>query len=93
MFFCMLYLHVPFIPKHANIMPVFNKAYRVSVDNLKKYRVNIITNFMEKLTSKYQCGFRKRFNAQYTVSSECYINGKDLLIKERFLVSFKDGTQ
>ena len=57
--------NVPFVPKHVSIMPVFNKAYRASVDNLKNYRVSILTHFMEKLISKYQCGFRKGFNAQY----------------------------
>ena len=45
--------NVPFVPKHASIMPVFNKAYRASVDNLKNYRLRILTHFMEKLISKY----------------------------------------
>ena len=34
--------NVPFVPNYASIMPVFNKAYRVSVDNLKNYRVSIM---------------------------------------------------
>ena len=57
--------NVPFVPKHASIMPAFNKAYRASVDNLKNYCESILTHFMEKFISKYQCGFCKGFNAQY----------------------------
>ena len=37
MFFnkCINHGNSPFVLKHANIMPVFNKGYRGSVDNLK----------------------------------------------------------
>ena len=49
--------NVPFVPKYASIMPLFNKDHRGSVDNLK--------NLMEQFISKYQCGFRKGFSAQH----------------------------
>ena len=49
--------NVPFVPKHASIMPLFNKDHRGSVDNLE--------NLMEQFISKYQCGFRKGFSAQH----------------------------
>ena len=57
--------NVPFVPKHASIMPLFNKGHSGSVDNLKNYCVSILTLFMEQFISKYQCGFRKGFNAQH----------------------------
>ena len=57
--------NVPFVQKNASIMPVFNKAYRTSVDNFKNYHVIIITLFIEELISKYQCGSRIGFSAQY----------------------------
>ena len=57
--------NVLFVPKHASIMPLFNKGHRGSVDNLKNYCVGMLTLFMEQFISKYQCGFRKGFNAQH----------------------------
>ena len=57
----------PFVPKHASTMPVFNEAYRDSVDNVKNFRVSILTHFMEKPISKYQCGFCKGFNAKFYI--------------------------
>ena len=57
--------NVPFVPKHASIMPLFNKGHRGSVYNLNNYRVSILALFMEQFISKYQIRFRKGFNAQH----------------------------
>ena len=62
---CIHHGNVPFVPKHASIMPLFNKGYRGSVENLENYCVRILTLFMEQFIYKYQCGFRKGLNAQH----------------------------
>ena len=55
----------PFVPKHASIMLVLNESCRGSVGNLKNYCVSKYKHFMEQSIPKYQCGFRKGFNAQH----------------------------
>ena len=64
--------------KHADITPVFKKGYGGSKENYRpvsilpvipkifgKLLCNQITPFMDQFLSKYQCGFRKGFNAQH----------------------------
>ena len=46
-------------------MPLFNKGYRGSVDNLKNSCASILTLFMEQIISKHQCGFCDGFNSQH----------------------------
>ena len=68
----------PSVLKHADITPVFKKGYRGSKENYRpvsilpviskifeKLLCNQITPFMDQFLSKYQCGFRKGFNAQH----------------------------
>ena len=70
----------PSILKNANITPVFKKGYRGSKENyhpasilpvifkiFEKLLCKQITIFMDPLLSKYQCGFRKGYNAQHSV--------------------------
>ena len=80
--------NVPFLPKHVSIMPVCNKAYRTSVDNLKNYRETILTHFMEKLISKCQCGFRKGS----TILSPRNVTEIEKICRSKngFLVCFKE---
>ena len=49
--------NLPFVPKHASIMLVFNESCRGSVDNLKNSCVSKYKHFMEQFIPKYQCGF------------------------------------
>ena len=68
----------PSLLKHADITPVFKKGYRGSKENYQAVSIlsviskifqkllhNQITPFMNQFLSKYQCGFRKGFNAKY----------------------------
>ena len=73
----------PSVLKHANITPVFKKGYRGSKENYRlvsilpvfsktfeKLLCNQITPFIDHILSKYQFGFRKRFNAQKAVDTK-----------------------
>ena len=62
---CIHHDNVLFLPKNASIMPLFNKGYRGSVEKMKNYCVSILTLFIGQFVSKYQCGYRKGFNAQH----------------------------
>ena len=64
------------ILKRANVTPVFKKGYRGSKENyhpvsilpvkiFKKLLCKQLTVFTDQNLSKYQCGFRKGFSAQY----------------------------
>ena len=68
----------PSVLKHADITPAFKKGYRGSKENYRpvsilpvisrifeKLLCNQITPFMDQFLSKFQCGFRKGFNAQH----------------------------
>ena len=68
----------PSVLKHADITHVFKKGDRGSKENFRpvsilpviskifeKLLCNQITRFMDQFLSKYQCGFRKGFNAQH----------------------------
>ena len=68
----------PSILKNANITPVFKKCFRGSKDNYRPVSIlPIISKIFEKILSKqiiiciqkflpkYQCGFRKGYNAQH----------------------------
>ena len=68
----------PSVLKHAVITRVFKRVYRGSKENYRpvsllpviskifdKILCNQITPFMNQFLSKYQCGFRKGFNAQH----------------------------
>ena len=68
----------PSVLKHADITPVFKKGYTGSKENyqpasilpviskiFEKLLCNQVTPFMDQFLSKYQCGFRKGFNAQH----------------------------
>ena len=68
----------PSILKNTNITPEFKKGYRGSKENYRpvsilpvvsktfeKLLCKQITIFMDPLLSKYQCGFRKGYNAQH----------------------------
>ena len=67
----------PLILKNADITEVFKKGFKGSKENYRpvsilpviskifeKFISRQITNFMEPLFSKYQCGFRRGFSAQ-----------------------------
>ena len=68
----------PSILKRANVTPVFKKGYRGSKENYRPVSIlPVISKIFEKLCkqltvfadqnlSKYHCGFRKGFNAQYS---------------------------
>ena len=66
------------ILKNANITPVFKKGYRGSKENyhpastlpviskiFEKLLCKQITIFLDRLLSKYQCGFRKGYSARH----------------------------
>ena len=66
----------PSILKNANITPVFKKVFRGSKDNYRPVSILPIISkifekllskqiiiYMDKFLSKYQCGFRKGYNA------------------------------
>ena len=65
----------PSIIKNANITPAFQKGFRGSKDNYRpvsilpiifeKLQSKQIIIYMDKFLSKYQCGFRKGYNAQH----------------------------
>ena len=62
----------PSILKTSNITPVFKKRFRGSKDILpiiskifEKLLSKQIIIYMDKFLSKYQCGFRKGYNAQH----------------------------
>ena len=68
----------PSILKNANITPVFKKGFRGSKDNYRPVSILPIISkifekllskqiiiYMDKFLSKYQCGFRKGYNAQH----------------------------
>ena len=68
----------PSVLEDGDITPVFKKEYRGSKENYRpvsilpvnskifeKLSCNQITSFMDQFLSKYQCGFRKGFNAQH----------------------------
>ena len=65
----------PSILKNADITPVFKKGFRGSKDNYRpvsilpiifeKLQSKQIIIYMDKFLSKYQCGFRKGYNAQH----------------------------
>ena len=73
----------PSILKNANIAPVFKKGFRESKDNYRPVSILPIISkifekllskqiiiYMDKFFSKYQCGFRKEYNAQHSFSND-----------------------
>ena len=68
----------PSILKNANITPVFKKGFRGSTENYRPVSIFPVISkifekllskqiiiYMDKFLSKYQCGFRKGYNAQH----------------------------
>ena len=68
----------PSILKNSNIKPVFKQGFRGSKDNYRPVSILLIISkifekllskqiiiYMDKFLSKYQCGFRKGYNAQH----------------------------
>ena len=68
--------------KIADVTPAFKKKSKTSKDNYrpisvfpniskiyKRFLYNQMQTYSDDILSKYQCGFRKRFNAQYCLVS------------------------
>ena len=91
----------PSILKNANITPVFKKGFRGSKDNYRPVSILPIISkifekllskqiiiYMDKFLSKYQCGFRKEYNAQHCLVAIILRNGEKQWIMETYLEPF-----
>ena len=91
----------PSILKNSNITTVFKQSFRRSKDNYRPVSIlpiickifekllsKQIIIYMDKFLSKYQCGFRKEYNAQHCLLAIILRNGEKQWIMETYLEPF-----